>query len=417
MYGNVEWWTTIESRNQMRVIAGTALKQPGLGDGDIDTFAEAFESLLMRRLVDSNFFDLGKLSGPTPATTLFDLIPSTLDKPTFGARLYSDFLAACKQKLCTWLTVYPLRRIHCVSTIQPIGGVRLIASNDNAAWDFLGRKFPEIQRLVPPFATFGDHRLSLDFDPDSAWVVCEHTGTARGAMIAAQRDIAAFLAVLFAFASSVRTDIWIKGGADRDRRCVQVADPNCQSNNWIVTSIGELMPPLMSAFVVDAKLLADVGGWFAKASAHPNSNRAATAAAFLHHAIRNDGLERFVNLFVVLDGLFGAKHKVEAGVLAGISKVFPGDATWRDKCGALYDLRNAVVHGACSDLDRWVGLEDYVKQFESWPSVDAVQMSTASLISFVDIPPPSPEPTRGYWKITHPIAEFLQTISKWIHKL
>jgi hypothetical protein len=426
-YGNVEWWTTIESRNQMKSLAGAALNEPGLAEGDIDTFAKAFETLLTQKLTDPSIFDLAKFRGKKPTGTLFELIAPSIDKPTFAARIYGEFLLACRAEICTWLTIYPLRKIYAATTVQPVGGVRLIASLDDAEWINFGKRFPELSQFLPPFAMFDGHRLSGDFDPSapgnigfdtkSVWLVCEHTGTARGAMLAARRDMAAFLAVLFAFASVDKAGIWDKGGAHRDRRCLQVSDTACQSHSYVVTTIGELMPPLLGPFVVDSGLLATVDGWFGKMSAHANAARAKTAGAFLHHAIRADDLERFIHLFVVVDALFGEMHKVEASVLAGIGKVFPGEPTWLARCGELYDLRNAVVHGACSDLEHWKGLADYVKKFESWPSDDAIDMATASLRRYVDIPPPAPETPRSYHWLTRPIAGFFSVISRWFHKL
>ncbi len=424
---NVEWWTTTASRSQMKALAMSALKEPGLVNGDIDTFTDVFTAVLSGKLTDSTLFDFSQLRGRKPAGTVFDLIASTIDKPAFAARIYAEFVAACRDELCVWLTIYPLRKIYAPTSLRPIGGVRLIASLDDAEWIKLGVRFPELGQFQPPFAIFQGHRLSGDFDPSapgnlnfdtqSVWAVSEHTGTARGALKRARADIAVFIAVLFAHVATHPSGIWTKGGADRDHRCLQVSKAASRSNAYFVTALGELMPPLMNAFTVDAKLLAAVDAWYAKLSGHANAQRANTAASFLHHAIRADGIERYIHLFVVVDALFGERNKVEVGVLAGIAKVFPGDAEWQARCAELYGLRNAVVHGACSDVDQWSGIEDYVRQFEAWPTDDAIEMATAALRAYLDLPIPVPEKPRPYHSITRPIAQFFSTVSRRLHVL
>jgi hypothetical protein len=134
--------------------------------------------------------------------------------------------------------------------------------------------------------------------------------------------------------------------------------------------------------------MTEISGWCAKrGTAVPEkAARASTAAAFLHHAIIADEIEKFIHTFIVVDALFGERGKVEAKILEGIGKVFPGDTTWEQRTKLLFDLRSEIVHGVVSDLDDWSEDDDYHAKFRASPTTDAITMATASLRVFFDLP-------------------------------
>lgn len=84
--------------------------------------------------------------------------------------------------------------------------------------------------------------------------MAEHTGTALGAKKRAAREISEFIALVFAFAFPSKPGMFSKSGADEESRTLQVSDPKIARLE--LSSIGELLPPLLSPVVLEAKLMA-----------------------------------------------------------------------------------------------------------------------------------------------------------------
>jgi hypothetical protein len=316
--------------------------------------------------------------------TLFDAIWD--DKPAFADKLWMDVIAECEKQVGQWLTIYPLHKITLSGRAMRFENLHVIPARSAIDWAGLHVAFPAMKQFAPQFGQmlqpsgYGFNR------PADTWLVAEHTGTALGAKKRAAREMSEFIALVFAFAFPTTSGIFTKSGADEESRTLQVSDPVIA--RILYTSIGELLPPLLSPLILESKLMDDIQQWYRRrsTSSRDKQDRALAAAAFLQHASVAKDVEQFLHLFIVADALFGERFKVRETIKKGIEQVFSGDVAWAQRVDLLMDLRSELVHGAVSDLDDWSEDFAYFAKFNSSPSRDAMTMATTALRAYFDQP-------------------------------
>ncbi len=379
-YG-LQWWRTDHANRAVRALGAAATQTaPRLRFGDPKTFGDVLTGLLQTRLLKSQ-----GLTVPIPQQgTLFDAIQG--DKPAFADQLWLDVIAECERQVGLWLTIYPLHKVSLPGSSRRFGDLRVFPVGAEADWRSLHATFPAMQEFVPQFGQMTEPPGYGFKWPADTWLVAEHTGTALGAKKRAAREMSEFIALVFAFAFPSKPGIFSKSGVDEESRTLQVSDPKIARLE--LSSIGELLPPLLSPLVLEAKLIDEIEDWYRKRSSatKEKQDRALAAAAFLHHASVADDIEQFLHLFIVVDALFGERFKVREKIIEGIKKVFPRDAAWDQRVNLLMDLRSEVVHGVVSDLEDWSEDFDYFVKFNSTPSRDAMTMATTALRIYFDLP-------------------------------
>ena len=373
------WWRTDQTRRVEKVLANQAMKSSArLQNGDIETFSREIGEVIKNLLFDPALFRL--LPGAPGA--VFDQIVAT-DKVALAARIWNDYITACESKVTDWLTIHPLLgKVALATGVQTFGSLSIIATTDTSAWKALEKKFPGLVEFSPQLGTYLPAGYGFK-NVAQVWLVAEHTGTAKGAQTRAAREMAVFLALAFAFAAPAKRGLFLKSGEEPDTRALQFSATHV---NFV--PFGELCPPLLHKLSFDAALMTEVAAWYGKRALATGlkAARATTAAAFLHHAIIADDLEKFVHTFIVVDALFGERGHVRTKIKEGILKVFSGDATWQQKTDMLFDLRSQIVHGGISDLDDWSEDFDYTTKFNATPFADAVTMATTALRVYLDLP-------------------------------
>jgi hypothetical protein len=379
-YG-LQWWRTDQANRAVRALGVAATQAAArLQFGDPKTFGDVLTGLLQTRLLKSQ-----GLTVPIPQQgTLFDAIQG--DKPAFADQLWLDVVAECENQVGQWLTIYPLHKVRLPDLSRRFGDLRVFATSADADWQSLHTTFPAMKEFVPQFGQMNDPSGHGFKRPADTWLVAEHTGTALGAKKRAAREMSEFIALVFAFAFPAKPGIFSKSGADEESRTLQVSDPRIARVES--SSIGELLPPLLSPLVLETKLMDEIEHWYHKRSTATKEKQDQTlaAAAFLQHASVADDIEQFLHLFIVVDALFGERCKVREKITDGIKKVFPSDATWEQRVNLLMDLRSEVVHGVVSDLEDWSEDFDYFVKFNSTPSRDAMIMATTALRVYFDLP-------------------------------
>lgn len=339
----------------------------------------------MTGLLQSRLLNSRGLTVPIPQQgTLFDAIQG--DKPAFADQFWLEVIAECERQVGQWLTIYPLHKVRLPGPARRFGDLRVFPVGAEADWRSLHATFPAMQEFVPQFGQMTEPPGYGFKWPADTWLVAEHTGTAVGAKKRAAREMSEFIALVFAFAFPNKPGIFIKSGAEEESRTLQVSDPKI--GRLLSSSIGELLPPLLSQVVLEDQLMDQIEQWYCRRSAAANDkqDRALAAAAFLQHASVADDIEQFLHLFIVVDALFGERFKVREKIIEGIKKVFPGDLAWEQRVNLLMDLRSEVVHGVVSDLEDWSEDFDYFVKFNSTPSRDAMTMATTALRIYFDVP-------------------------------
>jgi Apea-like HEPN len=199
-------------------------------------------------------------------------------------------------------------------------------------------------------------------------------GTASGARSISADNMRTFIALLFSCLDSEIPGLLIKSGADAASYSIQFPDDAKKADcGCIQSGIGSLMPPLLNGpFDVSSQILSEIKEWyqFRSNASELASQRATTAAHFIHYAVIYNKLESFMHFFIALDALFGERFKVEKNIKEGIRKTFPGQIEWEQRADKLFDLRNELVHGGISSIERWDGLDHYRRHFKSDPIKD-----------------------------------------------
>ena len=379
----LEFWETDATRQLTRKLAKQAkLETVRLGQGDRQTFAALLMDTIKANLFEPAFF---RLPFP-PSGTVSDCI-SASDKDNFADRYWATFLTAADRTIETWLSVHPVPKVKLMIPSVQFGSVRMVASGDHATWRGLQARFPGLQRLDPNTGTFHTEASGVTFNvlPET-WLVSENAGTSEAARIQASREMSILVALIFA--NSSKPGRFLKSAADPVHRVVQVSEDKGRETSFSFTHMPEILPPILGTLSFDAATEPSVAAWYAKrAAATPaNAARASTAAAFYHHGIIADDLEKFVHLFVVLDALFGVPFGVKKQLKIGTQKVFPGDRSWVDRALLLYDLRNDIVHGSISALADWSEDDNYFATYGSSATEDVITLATKALVRFFDLP-------------------------------
>jgi hypothetical protein len=193
-----------------------------------------------------------------------------------------------------------------------------------------------------------------------------------------------FIAVLFSYLHPF-SNVLVKSSTRPHTYCKQFpANHNQTGFSEMNASIGQIIPPIPSNLVITEDNISNVVNWYKKKEVlqDEKKRRVQIASQFVHYGIIADDLERFIHFFIVLDSLFGERHKVEATITEGIKQIFPNDAIWEYKISKLFDLRSSLVHGGCSSISEWEELDAYRRHTKSHPLND---VTTAAITAFQNI--------------------------------
>jgi len=406
---SIEWWTIFKTEIvYLDLVQALRAASPRLAGGDAQTFRRLIIEVIHHGLADLRLFDLHRIVPPS-VDTLFDAI-AMKNKAVFAQRLFKAFVDACEGAIRDWLVIYPLHRVSSETMSLGFDGLSLVSSGDAFGWSSIANRYPDAVGYDLQNADWVMDLKSMPHgrEKPTTWLVCEVQGTAQAARVAAGRNMRTFIAVLFSIGCDDHPGVFSKSGIQPFDYAMQFAGPRGDPPSNELAHIGVILPPLLMEWRLDVSLLDQVKAWHQKRSmaALQQSQRSVTAAQFLHYAIIADELERFIHLIITLDALFGEQGKVEGKILDGISRVFPGEPDWTRRIEVLFGLRSEIVHGECSSIGDWSGLENYSRRFRSAVFPDTLKLAVTSLRRYFDLPPEIQQ-KRLYQHLTKPLAKLL----------
>ena len=371
----VEWWTTWKT-----VLAGEKLarvakaENASLASADESRLAELFIELLKESVVHGSLFDTWAIFCRSVPTLYEAIVPH--DKTAFAETLYRLWLDRASAEIFNWLVLIPLESVDTISAAIT-DSLTLLPASEREEWNKLRRRFPGLVDFNVVSGSL-EQRLSCFSkalpQKQFCWAVFKTCTSADAART--------FLSIAFSTAASSNPGLLLKTGWQPTNRAVQFAET--PDGRWLHAGSGSLMPPISSVLALSEPLIEEIRRWYA-AIEHATSQRKrklVTASHFLHQALLTSDTQQFIWYFVVLDALFGERHRVERMILSGIEQLTAPDKSWVERCRFLFDLRSARVHGEVTSIHTWRDLSTYRRLFHSQPLVDVQEIALRALRQF-----------------------------------
>lgn len=394
----VTWWVTHKAIVETRELAGMIRKiDREYAEASVAAIQLEIDRVLRANLDDSDLFDLRRVT--RGASTLFDAIAAD-DKRGIARKLWDKILSAVKDLQPRWLVLYPLRGVVADSVDVGFDGLSVMAPTDVDKWQGYSSHYPRTTRFYPAEGSperfsaptvWGMTLPTADENRRFTWLICEAKGTESGVIRIVADRMRTLLALLFAQWHPSCADFFVIKSVLGEHRCsLQFAPAGNRKQDAITPgTIGRLMPSLPLDFVISTADVVQIRRWYAAYSSADESlqRRAITACQFIHHAIMADGFERFVHYYIALDAMFGERYKVEENVKGALLQMFPNDPLWSYRADHLFDLRNELIHGGTSSLDKWKGLEAYMRHVKTSPLEDVGRAAMTALRNYFVSPP------------------------------
>lgn len=360
-----------------------------LSKGDRKAFCKTIQATIKNTLLHIKVFDLNNQSETNKS--LFSILSS--DNPINSVEILFYLLySGLKKTLADWIIIYPMKNISSKSFQLGFDDIYLYEPKDESAWENITHNFKnakswhpvESQAIESSRSGVKEPIFNYSQYPNSTWLIHKNKGTCDGVRENAGIKMRTFISVLFCH-SHLLSNILDKSSERSHTYCKQFSSDDSQTGvREMNASIGEIIPPILSELVISEEIFSKIVNWYKKRENLPEEKqrRVQVASQFLHYGIIAENLERFFHFFIVLDSLFGERHKVEAKITEGIQKTFPNDEMWDYKISRLFDLRSELVHGGCSSISEWEELDNYRRHTKSHPIVD---ITTAAMTTFQNI--------------------------------
>ena len=280
-------------------------------------------------------------------------------------------------------TVFAVPRFKVASFIVPGRSIRLIARNDEEAWQKLiddGYQFDGWSPLNPQLG----FREDTTFCPPGNFecvLVAEENGTQRGTRFNSILKFRKLAALLFATACERSPHKIHKAMARPFEFCVQFAHKSSSNGNVTRSDCDPVIPYSVSDVELCSDDVSSILGWYEQLDRCMNEHqgRIEKAAHFVNRAINSDDIESYINYFVALDALFGQRGAVEASILEGV-QALSLDATLTEKTHWLFKLRSEIVHGGSRYISEWPEYRRYTQHFRSKPIDDVRDLAQSAML-------------------------------------
>jgi hypothetical protein len=391
------WWLTHQAVVEIRNLAYMAKEtDPELANGNVAEIHLQIEAVLKDNLL-SGLFDLSRVT--SQSSSLFDVIAGN-DKRRFSCQLWDKIRAAFGKLHSTWLVIYPLRGVVSQSVDVGLDGLSVMSQDDVKFWDGYSARYPSTTHFVP--ANGSPERVSAPTvwgftDPTASeprrfsWLLCEASGPQYEVVRIAAGRMRTFVALLFCQWHPRHGDFFVIKSPLPEYQCSFQFAPigHSQQDSIRPGRIGRLMPSLPVDLTISNEEVAKVRGWYAAYSTEEitRQRRAITASHFIHHAVMADGIEKFIHFYIALDALFGERHKVEQTIKEGLLRTFPADPLWAYRADRLFELRNELVHGGASSLDKCNGFDAYIRHTKTRPLEDVALAAMTALKDYFTAQP------------------------------
>lgn len=377
----ISWWYADDTFQAREAVATLLIESAAeFADCDLESVTDVVSKTLQELCLEKRLFD-GDAIFLSRHETLFacrvapvtELADSILHEITVNLR-------SCMGRRCT---VYAVPRFKAASFVVSGRSIRLIARDDEDAWQKLvdeGYQFDGWSPLRPQLG----HRDDRTFCPPGNFecvLVAEENGTQQGARFSSILKFRKLAALLFATACERSPHAIHKAMTQPFEFCVQFAHKSNSVGNVTRSDCNPVIPYLASDVRLGSEDIASVLEWYERLDrcGDGHQGRIEKAAHFVNRGINSDDIESYINYFVALDALFGRRGSVEASILEGV-RALNLDTTLTEKAPWLFDLRNEIVHGGSRYISEWPKYRRYTQHFRTKPMDDIKDLAQSSML-------------------------------------
>ena len=381
-YGMVmNWWYSPDTFFARDDVAALAIQSsPDFKNCDHETVASVVMDAARERCMDGALFHTDQVAFRGRAT----LFECSKAHPKELANTLCDTIASnLREKIGRRCTLHAAPRFTVPSFQLETAGVRVIARNDEEAWQSLVDEGFEFDGWTPQRPVL-KNRSDATFSPPIEFqmiLVSDDIGTAAGSRFDAVLRFRKLTAVLHAIASRDLAYRIHKAAAVPWGFLVQFPHQTLGERSIGRNDTDPLLPYFASDIDVSVAQTAEIAKWYSDAACceQQHQDRIDKAANFLNRGLNAKDVESFINYFVTLDALFGQRGSVESSILEGVRALDLG-SDFDQKADWLFELRNELVHGGSRYIAEWPKHGRYTQHFRTKPADDVRQLAELAVL-------------------------------------
>lgn len=377
----ISWWYSDDTFHALESVATLLIESAAeFADCDIESVIDVVSKTLQEVCLEKTLFDGGAVSFRRKDTLFACCIAPVTEFADSILQEITTNLGNCMGRRCT---VYAIPRFKVASFVIPGRSIRLIARDDEEAWQKLvddGYQFDGWSPLCPQLRLIKDRTVS----PPSKFecvLVAEENGTQQGARFNSILKFRKLAALLFAVACERSPHNIHKAMARPFEFCVQFAHKSSVNGGVTRNNCDPVIPYCASDVKLYSEDISSILGWYKQLDrcSDEHRGRIEKSAYFVNRGINSDDIESYINYFVALDALFGQRGSVEASIFEGV-QALNLDAHLTEKTRWLFDLRNEIVHGGSRYISEWPKYRQYTQHFRSKPIDDVRDLAQSTML-------------------------------------
>jgi hypothetical protein len=378
----VTLWRTRRSFDAIENIARLIqILHPEAADCDADTIEDLVERNIADLTLDHSVFNINLIFSALRNC----LADCRVDKDInhFAEKLYAHMMARIRASINQWCTVLGVPRLLCKSFDIPQIGLSLVSRMDTRQWE----------EVVYSRYKTNDWSHQLGCAPDSGMqplfgfecrtlIVHQSNGTQKGSKFSSRLEFAKFFAILYATAT-IQEGLRISPSmAEPYTWCIQFPSRTSTGLQVTESQLGEAVFPFPCAdLTLSNETIFSLKKWYSGLSRLPSEQRARVEKAchFVNRGIMSRGLDSYVNFFISLDALYGARGEVGRSIQQGVDSASIETAL-KERVPWLYKLRSELVHGGSRFCAEWKGYDRYYAHFRTKPEEDIERIACSTLL-------------------------------------
>lgn len=369
--GHIEtqWWITVKGK---KLIINLVSHFKNTANGYIER--DAIESNIIQFFKD-NLFHKEIFSSDSimfsDNKTLFD---SRIyeNQFYFGYILYNKLLTELNNYIEKILFIYPLYRFKSPSfTIDK--GLNFISNRNIEEFTKLYDQFPQLKHFNPIKGTlyndktFFNSKYSID-----GWMLFHVLGEITSCVNVTKLKMKMFFSVLFS--TLIGDNIGFSYSNTQTQETYGIRFSKKKISCLHIGNIVHSYLEEISLSVERIKIIQDIYSKV-KSLDTEKQKRYEIATNFFINSMTSNDLDKYINLFIVLDALWGIDGNSRNSIIDGICKVTGSDVKSKEKAKYLYDLRCEIMHGSCILIDDWDDYDIFYNKFNSDPINELLMIS------------------------------------------
>jgi hypothetical protein len=377
----LSWWYSDDTFKAIEAVAGLMIESStDFRDCDSDTVESIVPNTLQEICLDSAIFDSDAVF-LARQDNLFEC--RKVSALAFAERIQEAIASNLRASIGRRCTIYVVPRFWVDSFVVEGESIRLIARNDETAWQSLVSEGYEFDGWTPlrPQVGFDRNRTFVPPHDFECLFIAEEIGTQKGTRFSSILRFRKLAAVLHAVACEHLARPIHKAAASAFTFCAQFPHNSNQEAHITRSDCDPVMPYFTSHVRLPAPCVTSIRDWYAatRRCDLPHRNRIEKAANFLNRGLNSGDIEAYINYFVTLDALFGQRGSVETSILEGVKELHL-DPSHLEKVAWLFELRNEIVHGGSRYISEWRQYVRYMQHFGSKPTADVQRLAQLAVL-------------------------------------